>query len=229
MKIFIIEDDISVIGILEDIVERSGLGTVCGDSGDGLPDPERVLALEPDLILIDLLMPEKDGIQVVRELKERGCGAKFIMISQVSSKELIAKAYTAGVSFFIQKPINLIEVRQVITNIKEQIDNEQALKTIQSVFAGREAPASRPGGGGPPPPARGTRHPPPAAGPGARAPPHATACRRRSFGGGEQRLPDGDLGPVRPPPRSAQVHRAADPQGSGAGPEPHRQPGPGRL
>ena len=145
MKIFIIEDDISVIGILEDIVERSGLGTVCGDSGDGLPDPERVLALEPDLILIDLLMPEKDGIQVVRELKERGCGAKFIMISQVSSKELIAKAYTAGVSFFIQKPINLIEVRQVITNIKEQIDNEKALKTIQSVFAGREAPASRPG------------------------------------------------------------------------------------
>lgn len=144
MKIFIIEDDISVIGILEDIVERSGLGTVCGDSGDGLPDPERVLALEPDLILIDLLMPEKDGIQVVRELKERGCGAKFIMISQVSSKELIAKAYTAGVSFFIQKPINLIEVRQVITNIKEQIDNEQALKTIQSVFAGREAPTSRP-------------------------------------------------------------------------------------
>ena len=144
MKIFIIEDDISVIGVLEDIVERSGLGAVCGDSGDGLPDLDRVLALEPDLILIDLLMPGKDGIQVVRELKERGCGAKFIMISQVSSKEMIAKAYTAGVEFFIQKPINLIEVRQVITNVKKQIDNEAALKAIQSVFAGREAPAPRP-------------------------------------------------------------------------------------
>ncbi len=143
MKIFIIEDDISVIGILEDIVERSGLGTVCGDSGDG-PDPERVLALEPDLILIDLLMPEKDGIQVVRELKERGCGAKFIMISQVSSKELIAKAYTAGVSFFIQKPINLIEVRQVSTTLTAQIDHALARKTSPSVVAGREAPASRP-------------------------------------------------------------------------------------
>ena len=226
MKIFIIEDDISVIGILEDIVERSGLGTVCGDSGDGLPDPERVLALEPDLILIDLLMPEKDGIQVVRELKERGCGAKFIMISQVSSKELIAKAYTAGVSFFIQKPINLIEVRQVITNIKEQIDNEKALKTIQSVFAGREAPASR--AGGPPAQAADTYPQPGRHGrreglQGHHRPVYAP------FGGGEQRLPDGDLGPVRPPPRSAQVHRAADPQGSGAGPEPHRQPGPGRL
>lgn len=144
MKIFIIEDDISVIGVLEDIVEGSGLGSLCGDTGDGPPDLDQILSLDPDLILIDLLMPGKDGIQIVRELKERGCGAKFIMISQVSAKEMIAKAYTAGVEFFIQKPINLIEVRQVISNVKSQIENEQALKTIQSVFAGREAPASRP-------------------------------------------------------------------------------------
>lgn len=144
MKIFIIEDDISVIGILEDIVEGSGLGSLCGDTGDGPPDLNQILSLNPDLILIDLLMPGKDGIQIVRELKERGCGAKFIMISQVSAKEMIAKAYTAGVEFFIQKPINLIEVRQIISNVKSQIENERALKTIQSVFAGREAPASRP-------------------------------------------------------------------------------------
>lgn len=144
MKIFIIEDDISVIGVLEDIVEGSGLGSLCGDTGDGPPDLDQILSLDPDLILIDLLMPGKDGIQIVRELKERGCGAKFIMISQVSAKEMIAKAYTAGVEFFIQKPINLIEVRQVISNVKSQIENEQALKIIQSVFAGREAPASRP-------------------------------------------------------------------------------------
>lgn len=144
MKIFIIEDDISVIGILEDIVEGSGLGSLCGDTGDGPPDLNQILSLNPDLILIDLLMPGKDGIQIVRELKERGCGAKFIMISQVSAKEMIAKAYTAGVEFFIQKPINLIEVRQIISNVKSQIENERALKTIQSVFVGREAPASRP-------------------------------------------------------------------------------------
>ena len=144
MKIFIIEDDISVIGVLEDIVEGSGLGSLCGDTGDGPPDLNQILSLNPDLVLIDLLMPGKDGIQIVRELKERGCGAKFIMISQVSAKEMIAKAYTAGVEFFIQKPINLIEVRQIISNVKSQIENERALKTIQSVFAGREAPASRP-------------------------------------------------------------------------------------
>lgn len=145
MKIYIVEDDISIIGILEDIVESSGLGTVCGDTDGGPAEPERILALEPDMILIDLLMPGKDGIQVVRELRELGCRAKFIMISQVSSKEMVAKAYSAGVEFFIQKPINLIEVRQVITNVKNQIENERALKAIQSVFAGREQPAPQAG------------------------------------------------------------------------------------
>ena len=142
MRIYIIEDDLSVIGILEDIVEGGGLGTICGDTGDGALDLPQILALSPDLILIDLLMPGKDGIQVVRELREMGSEAKFIMISQVSSKEMIAKAYTAGISFFIQKPINLIEVRQVITTVKTQIENERALKTIQRVFAGWDSAAA---------------------------------------------------------------------------------------
>ena len=141
MRIYIVEDDVTIISILEDIVERQGLGTICGDTADAPAEIEQILAVAPDIILIDLLMPEKDGIQVVRELREMGCGAKFIMISQVSSKEMIAKAYSAGVEFFVQKPINLIEVCKVITNVSKQIENEHALQAIQSIFAAREAVA----------------------------------------------------------------------------------------
>lgn len=144
MKIYIIEDDISVISVLEDIVEENGLGTICGDTDGEPPNLQEILALDPDMILVDLLMPGKDGIQVTRELKEAGCRAKFIMLSQVSDKEMVAKAYTAGVEFFIQKPINLIEVRQVVSNVRTHIENEQALKAIQQVFAFREPAASRP-------------------------------------------------------------------------------------
>ncbi len=104
------------------------------------------MVLDPDLVLVDLLMPGRDGIQLVRELKELGSRAKFVMISQVSAKELIAKAYQAGVEFFIQKPINLIEVRQVVGNVIRQMENERALHTIQSVFQSREPPARRPAG-----------------------------------------------------------------------------------
>jgi len=142
MKIYIIEDDISVISVLEDIIEENALGSICGDT-DGEPaNIHHILALDPDLILIDLLMPGKDGIQVTRELREAGCHAKIIMLSQISDKEMIAKAYTAGVEFFIQKPINLIEVRQVIGNVSRQLENERALAAIQRVFLDRTAPTA---------------------------------------------------------------------------------------
>ena len=42
---------------------------------------DEILALEPDVILVDFLMPGKDGVELVRELKEKGCGARCIMIS----------------------------------------------------------------------------------------------------------------------------------------------------
>ena len=138
MRIYIIEDDITVISVLEDIIEHSVLGTICGDNDGEAVDIQHILALDPDLILIDLLMPGRDGIQIIRELREAGCHAKFIMLSQVSDKDMVAKAYTAGVEFFIQKPINLIEVRNVIRSVSKQIENERALKAIQSVFASRE-------------------------------------------------------------------------------------------
>ena len=134
MRIYIIEDDITVISILEDIVEQNNLGTICGDTADAPPDLEGILAADPDLVLVDLLMPGKDGIQVVRELKEGGSRAKFIMISQVSAKELISKAYSAGIDFFISKPINLIEVRSVLKNVEQQITNEHTLANIRRMF-----------------------------------------------------------------------------------------------
>ena len=123
-----------VINILEDIIETNGLGTVCGTSGGQPTDMEEIVRLNPDVVLVDFLMPEKDGIQLVRELKEAGCGSRFIMISQVSAKELIGKAYSAGIDFFISKPINIIEVKSVIENVERQIQNERTLSNIRKMF-----------------------------------------------------------------------------------------------
>ena len=134
MEIYIVEDDLSVINILQDIIEDHDLGEVCGTSGGRTADVEEIVASNPDMVLIDFLMPEKDGIQVVKELKERGCPAKCIMISQVAAKELVGRAYDAGVEFFISKPINIIEVKSVIHNVEQQIRNEKTLLNIRKMF-----------------------------------------------------------------------------------------------
>lgn len=135
MKIYIIEDDEAVISMLEDIIEGEGLGTVCGSSTDGYTDLIDIFAKALDLVLTDLLMPGKDGIQLMRELKSSGSQAKFIVISQVSAKEMVARAYSSGADFYIQKPINHIEVCQVVRNAKNQIENEKVLAAIRGVFA----------------------------------------------------------------------------------------------
>ena len=104
MRIYIAEDDPSVIGGAGGYPGEQRTGPGVRRQRGGAPDPERIMALDPDLVLVDLLMPGRDGIQLVRELKELGSRAKFVMISQVSAKELIAKAYQAGVEFFIRSP-----------------------------------------------------------------------------------------------------------------------------
>lgn len=134
MNFYIVEDDLSVINNLEDIIESHNLGSVCGDSEGKAPNPAEIMALNPDVVLVDFLMPNVDGIQVVSALREMGSTAKCIMISQVSNKELIMKAYNAGVDFFISKPINVIEIKRVIENITRQIQMEQTLSNIRKMF-----------------------------------------------------------------------------------------------
>ena len=133
-EFFIIEDDDAVAEVLRDIIEDYDLGKISGVSdGIGVRTDE-IMALNPDVVLVDFLMPEKDGVQVVKELKAAGSTAKFIMISQVSSKPMIARAYEAGIDFFISKPINLIEVRTVIANINQQMKNERTIRNLKKMF-----------------------------------------------------------------------------------------------
>lgn len=131
---YIVEDDPSVINVLQDIIEDRSLGTVVGTSGEDGADIDEILLKKADIILVDFLMPGKDGMQVVRELRERGCTAKIVMISQVSSKDMIGKAYSAGIDFFINKPINLIEVTSVLKNVEVQLKNEKAISNLRTML-----------------------------------------------------------------------------------------------
>jgi two-component system response regulator YcbB len=140
MNFCIVEDDLSVINNLVEIIESNNLGKVCGTPEEQFPPRvEEIIALNPDVVLLDFLMPELDGIQVITRLKKNNCNAKCIMISQVSTKDLIMKAYNAGVDFFISKPINVIEIKRVIQNVIKEIEMEQKLSSIRKMLQYDEA------------------------------------------------------------------------------------------
>ena len=140
LRIYIAEDDGGGIDTLRDFIEDQGLGEVVGSSEDDGGDALQIAALQPDLILIDFLMPGKDGAELVRCLREKGCRAKCIMLSQVTQKDMIAKAYDAGIDFFLNKPINIVELRAVIGTVVRQLENERTIEALRRVlFSGRPA------------------------------------------------------------------------------------------
>lgn len=141
MRIYIVEDDLAVINVLYDIIESQNLGEICGDCGGEPADVLEVLRCRPDVVLVDFFMPVMDGVEFVRQLRAVNDTIKCIMISQVSAKDLIGKAYNAGIDFFISKPINLIEVCSVLKNVEKQVENERTLENIRRMFMTEISPA----------------------------------------------------------------------------------------
>ncbi len=83
-------------------------------------------------MIIDLLLPLQDGIAIIKKIKSLNIRTVFIMLSQVSDKDMTAKAYEYGIEFFISKPINVIEVVNVIKKVKEYLAMKKTFEAIES-------------------------------------------------------------------------------------------------
>lgn len=121
--------------MLKQILTEGNLGMVIGEADSGVNAQPKILSLQPDIVLIDLLMPELDGIETVQQLKEQGFGGQFVMLSQVVNKEMVGEAYEVGVEFFIHKPINRIEVQSILHRMNEQSRLKNSLQTIRESLA----------------------------------------------------------------------------------------------
>lgn len=131
-SILLVDDDVVVCKTLELLVKNNSLGRVVCTLQSGENAVEEILFYNPDIVLVDLLLPVLDGIGIVRAARARGFAGKFIMLSHVSEHELVSRAYESGVLFFLNKPLNFIEGVNIIKNVSNQIDLERSLEQIRS-------------------------------------------------------------------------------------------------
>ncbi|KZL93255.1 DNA-binding domain-containing protein [Clostridium magnum] len=134
MRYYIIDDDVNIVKILTNLIEENESNEVIGSSNDGETALNEILICNPDIVLVDLLLPKLDGNSLVREVKLLKPRIKFIMISQVSNIKLVEDSYNSGIEFFISKPINKIEVEKVTSKVAEKIEIENMLNDIKKVF-----------------------------------------------------------------------------------------------
>lgn len=141
-KLMVVDDDKALRRILANIIENNNLGEIVDEASDGEEAEGKIIALKPDIVLMDLLLPGKDGIEVIHNIKKRGIKTYFIMISQVEAEDLVTQAYKSGIEFFIHKPINTIETIKVISKVEEIIKLKTTFQMVRDTVISIEKPDS---------------------------------------------------------------------------------------
>lgn len=130
VRFLIIDDDYGICQMLSNIIEDNDLGEVidmitCGTEGINM-----IPKFRPDIVFVDLLLPDIDGIEIVKSIRKKYKDIDFIMISQVSDNGMISDAYESGIEFYINKPINVIEVVSVTKKIIISQRNRRVIEQI---------------------------------------------------------------------------------------------------
>ena len=103
MKIVIVDDDIVVSGALKTILEASGKVTVAASGTDGKEAAELYKIHQPDVLLMDIRMKEKSGLDASAEILEEFPDAKILLLTTFSDDEYIVKALKLGAKGYLLK------------------------------------------------------------------------------------------------------------------------------
>ena len=103
MKILVIDDDSAMTDLLEILLEPISVEVITANSGlDGIT---KAKGSEPDIVILDLMMPDVDGWQICKEIRESS-SVPILILSALDSPGLIAEALNAGADDYIIKPVD---------------------------------------------------------------------------------------------------------------------------
>ena len=115
-QILIVDDAAFMRMMIKDILTKNGFEVV-GEAQDGVQAVEKYKELTPDLVTMDITMPEMDGITALKQIKEENNEAKVIMCSAMGQQAMVIDAIQAGAQDFIVKPFQEDRVIEAIQKV----------------------------------------------------------------------------------------------------------------
>lgn len=112
-RILVVDDAAFMRMMIKDILDKNGFEIV-GEAADGHEAIEKFKELKPDLVTMDITMPEMDGITALKEIKAIDPTAKIIMCSAMGQQAMVIDAIQAGAKDFIVKPFQADRVIEAI-------------------------------------------------------------------------------------------------------------------
>lgn len=115
-KILIVDDAAFMRMMIKDILTKNGYEVV-GEAENGVKAVEKYKELMPNLVLMDITMPELDGIQAVKQIKAYDSSAKIVMCSAMGQQAMVIESIQAGAKDFIVKPFQAERVIEAIQKV----------------------------------------------------------------------------------------------------------------
>lgn len=124
--VFIADDELSIREGLKCIINWEEAGfTLCGEASNGKDALDRILAMQPSLVMLDVKMPKIHGTEVIRLAREAGYQGKCIILSGYSDFKYAQEAIKNGVSLYLTKPLDEDELYAAVREIKELLSAEK--------------------------------------------------------------------------------------------------------
>ncbi len=128
-KVLIVDDAAFVREVLTQILQKHGFEVV-GEAQNGTEAVEMAASLKPDLILMDIVMPVKSGIQATEEILKLNPKMPIIACSTEGSEAMISRAIGAGCVDFVVKPF---QIDNLIATIKSALKKDQVQEEIKQL------------------------------------------------------------------------------------------------
>lgn len=115
-NILICDDAAFMRMMIKDILSKNGYN-IAGEAENGMKAVEKFKEVTPDLVLMDITMPEMDGIAALKEIKKIDAGAKVIMCSAMGQQAMVIESIQAGAKDFIVKPFQAERVLEAVKKV----------------------------------------------------------------------------------------------------------------
>jgi len=115
-KILLVDDAAFMRMMIKDILVKNGF-SVCGEGQDGVDAIEKYKTLQPDLVIMDITMPNMDGLAALKAIKKDHPAAKIVMCSAMGQESYVVDAIKSGASDFIVKPFQADRIISTVQKV----------------------------------------------------------------------------------------------------------------
>lgn len=116
-SILICDDAAFMRMMIKDILVKNGY-SIAAEAENGVKAVEKYMEVKPDLVIMDITMPEMDGIQALKKIMEKDSGATVIMCSAMGQQAMVIESIKLGAKDFIVKPF---QADRVINAVKKVV------------------------------------------------------------------------------------------------------------